>query len=149
MTIAEALIAVQDAVGDKLKASTALMNLVSGVYDYYPDRTTAPYVVFAGAEPLYEEGGGSLSVAGEANGTRLRGIVLTVEIYDDAPGRLRTLSICKEVELALDLDLSLSYGSPVCRQDVRPRRTQPEVMDGAATGMWILPVEVTVNVSGV
>ncbi len=136
MTVADAMIALQEAVANALEASDGVTDKISGIYDYFTDQQPAlPYIAFGPIEPRYE----NLHVSGEQDGTRNVELTLTFWLFDDAPSKLPSLEALKECELALaDQVLTLSYGTTNCKPDVYIRRAELD----ENLGLWRTPVEI-------
>ncbi len=140
MTIAEALISTQEAVANMLLARSELTSLVSGVYDYFTEKTPGfPYIVFGPISPEY------VRVEGEVEGGRTVTVALTLWVFDDSPSKLPVLEVLKQVELALADKPLLSYGTAAAAPTVVIRGAEYD----DALGLWRTPVEVRLMVGGV
>lgn len=88
-----ALIEVQRALYTKLHGDAVLMGMVNGVFDVVPQKTALPYVVI---------GDGQMRVL-SAEGLNLNEVQLLIEVWGEADGRKRVLSIMRRLFLLLHL----------------------------------------------
>ncbi|HEY3273470.1 MAG TPA: DUF3168 domain-containing protein [Methanocella sp.] len=126
------LIAYQKALKNALAADSALMSMITGVFDYFPDDKALPYIVFGESSETPND------PIGAGTGTRMSDVTMTIEVLSDAPGRLESLTILNEMETALDVNLTLDRGIAVGRPEIRIMKATPE----ETTGIWKIPVEV-------
>lgn len=140
MTVAQAIVALQDKIGDELAASADVMGVITGISEEFATDLKFPYIILGPVEPLYDD-----QFMGEANGTCLREIRSTLWVYDNAPSRYRTLHAIQHIETVLDKELALSYGTAVGKPLVVVMRSE---CDNVST-LWRTPVEVRQTISGV
>lgn len=126
------LIPYQNALRTALQADSTLMSMISGIFDYFPTGATLPYIAFGEATETPND------PIGTVTGNRMSDVTMTIYVVNDAPGRQTSLAILDEIEIALDMDLTLSRGTVVERPEMKITKATEDVV----TGVWKIPLEV-------
>ena len=113
--MATRMMEVQEKVFARLNSDTALKETITGIFDYVPEKTVTPYIVF----------GRVFSTPLDTKTTNGETITAQLEVWSNSLGRKETLTIIEKIENAFTQELTFDTCS-IIQQKIVEREVQEQ-----------------------